>query len=98
MTDTFDNAQIDAHLKDHPAWTLNDGGQLERELTFKDFSHAMLFANAVGHLAEALNHHPDILIHGYKNVRLTVMSHDVGGITARDFRLIALIDDLPRRG
>lgn len=97
MSDTFDTAKIEANLKAHPGWTLNDGGQLQRDYTFENFVRSLVFVNAVGHLAEAVNHHPDILIYDYKNVRLTMMSHDVGGITARDFKLIALIDDLPRR-
>jgi 4a-hydroxytetrahydrobiopterin dehydratase len=97
MSDTFDTAKIEANLKAHPGWTLGDDGQLHREYTFASFTAAFLFAGAVGHLAEAVNHHPDILIHGYKNVRLSMMSHDVNGITARDFKLIALIDDLPQR-
>jgi len=97
MSEIFDTAKVEANLKAHPGWTLADSGQLQREYTFENFLRALLFANAVGHLAEAVNHHPDILIYDYKKVRLSMMSHDVGGITTRDFRLISLIDDMPQR-
>jgi 4a-hydroxytetrahydrobiopterin dehydratase len=50
----------------------------------------MAFANRVAALAEEANHHPDILIE-YDTVTLTLSSHDVGGLTERDFRLAARI-------
>lgn len=96
MAEPFSTDQITARLADHPGWALNSTGQLERNYTLKNFSRAMLFVNTVGYLAESFDHHPDLLIHGYKQVRVTTMSHDVGGITARDFRLIAAIDALPQ--
>ena len=45
----------------------------------------------VAALAEAADHHPDILIE-YRNVTLTLTTHDAGGLTARDFSLAARID------
>lgn len=89
--------EISEKLAGHPAWRLDDDGQLTAEFIFKNFGQAMLFANAVAHLAESLDHHPDLFIHSYKHVRVSVSSHDVGGITGRDFRLIGLIDALPQR-
>lgn len=97
MSDTFSQSEIEKRLAEHPGWEMAEDSQLHREYTFKNFTQALLFANAVGHLAEALNHHPDILIHGYKNLHISMMSHDVQGITERDFRLVALIDGLPQR-
>ncbi len=82
-------------LAAHPGWRLEDDGQLHADFTFEDFAHALMFVGAVGHLAETANHHPDILIYSYKHVRLSMMSHDVEGITDRDFDLIAQIETLP---
>lgn len=90
-------SQIDERLASLPGWALGEDGQLHKEYQFRNFGQAMLFASAVGHLAETFDHHPDILIHGYKHVALSVMSHDVQGITGRDFRLIESIEALPRR-
>jgi 4a-hydroxytetrahydrobiopterin dehydratase len=49
----------------------------------------------VGREAEAANHHPDILIHGWNHVRLSVTNHSAGGLTQADFDLAATIDALP---
>lgn len=95
MRDLYDDAEIAALLAEHPSWTRDTDGALARRLTFKDFAHALLFVNAVGHLAEAADHHPDIRIHGYRHVELLVTSHDVGGITDRDRRLVEAIQSLP---
>jgi 4a-hydroxytetrahydrobiopterin dehydratase len=50
------------------------------------------FAGRVAELAEVADHHPDILI-GYRRVTLTLVSHDAGGLTERDFRLAAEVDE-----
>jgi 4a-hydroxytetrahydrobiopterin dehydratase len=65
-----------------PEWAHTDG-MLVRHWNFKDFVEAMVFVNRVAALAEAAQHHPDIDIR-YNRVRLALVSHDAGGITARD--------------
>lgn len=65
---------------------------LDRELA--DFDAAMAFANGVADVAREADHHPDILIHGYRKVRLTVSTHSEGGVTARDLALAGAVDGL----
>ena len=96
MSQVLNSSEVSQELVAFPGWELGEDGQLHAEFTFKNFSQALLFVNAVGHLANALDHHPDILIHSYKQVRLSMISHDVGGITRRDFRLIKAISELPQ--
>ena len=67
---------------------------LVRELKFSDFSAAIAFVNQVAERAEALNHHPDILVHGWNKVRLTLSTHSAGGITDADFGLARELDAL----
>jgi 4a-hydroxytetrahydrobiopterin dehydratase len=67
---------------------------IARELTFADFAAAIAFVNRVAEQAERLNHHPDILVHGWNHVRLTVSTHSEGGLTDADFELAARIDQL----
>ena len=55
-------------------------------------AEGMAFANRVAAVAEALDHHPDMLIQ-YRQVTLTLTSHDAGGLTERDFRLARRIDE-----
>jgi 4a-hydroxytetrahydrobiopterin dehydratase len=91
----YTDDDIRAWLADHPDWSLGDDGQLHATFTLKNFTQVMLFANAIGHLAEAADHHPDLLIHGYKNLSISLMTHHEGGITDKDFALVAQIDALP---
>ncbi len=84
--------QIDEHLE-RVEWT-REGEELVRELEFADFAAAIAFVNRVAELAEAANHHPDILVHGWNKVRLTVSTHSEGGLTEADFALAAQVDAL----
>ena len=52
----------------------------------------MAYVNRVAEAAEDANHHPDILVHGQSKVRLTLASHDTGGLTERDHDLARRID------
>jgi 4a-hydroxytetrahydrobiopterin dehydratase len=54
----------------------------------------MAFVNKVADLAEEANHHPDILIHGWNKVRLTLSTHSEGGVTEKDRALAERIDQL----
>lgn len=68
--------------------------QLTKEFIFKNFKEAIKFVNSVAQLAEDHNHHPDILIYGYKNVRLTLSTHNEGKITEKDYKLAEDIDNV----
>ncbi|HEX4032419.1 MAG TPA: 4a-hydroxytetrahydrobiopterin dehydratase [Terracidiphilus sp.] len=70
-----------------PEWRI-ESGELTRTFTFKDFVAALGFVNRVGQAAEAAGHHPDIDIR-YNKVRLGLVTHDAGGLTAKDFELAA---------
>ncbi|MBI5247762.1 MAG: 4a-hydroxytetrahydrobiopterin dehydratase [Elusimicrobia bacterium] len=73
------------------------GKSLILKLTMKDFPAALAFIRAVAKLAEAEDHHPDIHLTRYRNLRLELTTHDAGALTERDYRLAAKIDKLPRR-
>jgi 4a-hydroxytetrahydrobiopterin dehydratase len=75
-----------------PGWQV-ESGALARTFAFKDFRAALGFVNQVGDLAEAAGHHPDIDIR-YNRVRLGLITHDAGGLTAKDFELAAGINEL----
>lgn len=91
-------AAVRERLAGYPSWHLSEDGRLERTLAFKNFSQAILFLNAVAHLAETRDHHPDLSLHDYKRLTIRLMTHSAGGITERDFALIDLIEALPRAG
>ena len=82
--------EIQQELKGIHGWEW-DGDAISKQYSFGSFADSMKFANRVAALAEEQNHHPDILVQ-YAKVTLTSSSHDVGGLTARDFRLAKAID------
>ena len=65
-----------------------------RDVQVADFTAAMAVANAVAQAAEVAGHHPDILVHGWNRVRLTLSTHSAGGVTDADLALAATIDAL----
>ncbi|XOU94952.1 MAG: 4a-hydroxytetrahydrobiopterin dehydratase [Candidatus Kerfeldbacteria bacterium] len=67
-------------------------GKIGKEFGFNNFKEAISFVNKVGDLAEEAGHHPDILIFDYKNVIITLTSHDVRKVTDRDIDLAKKID------
>ncbi|MEO8688068.1 MAG: 4a-hydroxytetrahydrobiopterin dehydratase [Solirubrobacteraceae bacterium] len=71
-----------------------EGAALVRDFELTDFATAMGFVNQVAEMAEAANHHPDILIHGWNKVRLTLSTHSAGALTQADHDLAAGIDGL----
>ena len=75
-----------------------EGDAIVRDLELDGFTAAMALANRVADAANAANHHPDILIHDYKHVRLTLSTHSAGGITENDFALAETIDGLTAAG
>jgi 4a-hydroxytetrahydrobiopterin dehydratase len=67
---------------------------LVRDLEFDDFKAAMAFVNRVADAAEEANHHPDILVHGWNKVRLTLTTHSEGRLTDNDRAMAETIDGL----
>ena len=77
-------------------WSVVDNKQIEKEFIFKNFVEGLAFTNKVGAIAEAEGHHPDIFIHDYKKVKITLSTHAIGGLSANDFILAAKIDQLEK--
>ncbi|MGA7951993.1 MAG: 4a-hydroxytetrahydrobiopterin dehydratase [Gloeobacterales cyanobacterium] len=83
--------EIQEKLTEFPGWSC-EKQELNKDFKLKDFVTALAFVIRVGRHAEELGHHPDILIHGYNNVKFSLSSHDAGGITDADFTLAKTID------
>jgi len=79
---TLSGEELTELLRQLPEWALEDG-KLVRFFTFPNFVQAIAFVNRVAQLAEQAGHHPDIDIR-YNRVKLALVSHDAGGITAQD--------------
>ena len=74
-------------------WEVVDGHHLEKRYTFPDFRQALAFTNRVGELAEAQGHHPDIHL-AWGQVRLTIWTHKIDGLTESDFVFAAKAERL----
>jgi 4a-hydroxytetrahydrobiopterin dehydratase len=71
-----------------------EGEAIVRDWRFENFEQAMVFVNLVAKAAEEHNHHPDILVHGWNRVRLTLSTHSEGGLTDADFAMAQRFDGL----
>lgn len=67
-----------------------------RDFKFKDFTQALEFVNQVVEIAESLNHHPDILIYSYNNVKISTYTHSEDKITQKDYLLSEKINELSK--
>ncbi len=85
-------AEIQEKLKALPGWELQ-GAAIQKEFAFKGFREALAFVNRVAEIAEAVDHHPDILIR-YRRVLLTLSTHSAGGLTEKDFDLASRIEKM----
>jgi 4a-hydroxytetrahydrobiopterin dehydratase len=84
--------QISERLKALPGWA-HEGERLSRVFTFDSFMEGIEFVDQIAGAAEEMDHHPDIDIR-YTDVKISLSSHDAGGITDRDFRLASHISGM----
>lgn len=73
-----------------PGWSVKDG-RLFRAYSFPDFPAALSFVNRAGAIAEAEQHHPDLAIHDWNKVDVSIWTHEIGGLSENDFILAAKI-------
>lgn len=92
MSTVLNAPEILSALQSLSGWNLN-GDAIERAYEFSNFVQAIAFVNRVAEAAEAVNHHPDIVIN-YNKVKLSLTSHDSGGVTQRDIRMAGKINEL----
>jgi len=88
--------EVDKLLSQLQGWRLT-GEAIEKNYMFSDFKHAIEFINKVAVVADAQNHHPDILLWNWNNVRLTLTTHAVKGLSNNDFVLAAKIDQMNQK-
>lgn len=85
--------EITKNLSTLSGWTKEEN-QITKLFQFKDFAEALSFVNKVGTEAERMDHHPDIFIHSWNKVKITISTHSEGGITKKDFQLAEKIEGL----
>jgi 4a-hydroxytetrahydrobiopterin dehydratase len=68
--------------------------EISKTFSFKDFKEAVNFVNKVKDIAETYQHHPDIFIHSYNKVKITLTTHSEGKVTEKDYTVAKDIDQL----
>lgn len=84
--------EVDAQLRGS-AW-VRQGNEIVRDYKLDNFTDAISLVNRIAQAAEERNHHPDILVHGWNNVRLSLTNHAAGGLTAVDLEMAEQFDAL----
>ena len=79
-------------LAEHPEWSVV-AGRLERKWSFRHFRAGFAFLTEAALLFERQNHHGDVAL-SYRHVHITLTSHDVGGLTQRDVRMVQALDKI----
>jgi 4a-hydroxytetrahydrobiopterin dehydratase len=94
------DGELRAALAELPDWQVADG-KLHREYRFRDFVEAWGFMTQAALRVQEMDHHPE-WSNVYHTVRVDLVTHDAGGITARDVelarRLEAIAARMPREG
>lgn len=70
----------------------SDGKRIEKTFRAKGWKSAIAFVQRIAELATEQNHHPDIHVEGYRNVRVVLTTHVSGGISQADIDLARAID------
>jgi 4a-hydroxytetrahydrobiopterin dehydratase len=89
----LNQSEINEQLSKVKGWTF-ENKQIGKEFELKDFKSALEFVNKVGAEAESMDHHPDILMHSWNKVKISVSTHSEGGVTEKDFKLASNIEGI----
>jgi len=88
----LNSAQINSNLSNCSGWSY-ENESISKQFKFKDFIEALSFVNAVGLESEKMDHHPNILMFAWNNVKITISTHSAGGVTEKDFELAKKIEE-----
>jgi 4a-hydroxytetrahydrobiopterin dehydratase len=88
----YDDAQIAEQLKELPGWYY-ENGWIRRQYQTDGWPTTLMLVNAIGFLAEAAYHHPDLAV-TWAKVWVKLQTHTAGGITDKDLELARQIERL----
>ncbi len=92
MAQLLTEGEIQSRAQNLSGWTV-EKSKLQTTRKFKDFIQAIEFVNKLVEPAESAGHHPDIEV-SYNTVKITLTTHDAGGLTSRDFDLATIISQI----
>ena len=86
--------EFENYLQQTDNWKIVSDKKIEKEFAFQNFKQALSFINNVGEVAEEEGHHPDMLLHSWNKVKITLYPHAIGGLSVNDFIIASRIDRL----
>ncbi len=87
-------SEVKKQLADLKNWIWNrERVCIEKNFQFSSFTDAIIFLNKIAELAEELDHHPDLHLTKYRNLKVVLSTHSAGGLTQRDFKMAAHIEE-----
>lgn len=91
--DLFSDAEVAVHLEKLHGWSYDlDARSITKTYERKNFLDAVAFIQTAATIAESQDHHPDILLHQYKQLTFTLSTHSAGGVTQNDIDLADALD------
>ncbi|PSL01594.1 pterin-4-alpha-carbinolamine dehydratase [Haloactinopolyspora alba] len=84
MPELLTDQELATILRDELSGWSRAEGSITKTWKLKGFFGALVLANAVGHVCNAMNHHPDLSVHDYNQLTVTLTTHDAGGVTEYD--------------
>lgn len=88
----LERAEVEKLVASLSGWAVSDDGNgIRKTFTFADFNEAFGFMSRVALVAEKMNHHPE-WFNVYKTVKVTLSTHDAGGVTELDGKLAKAMD------
>ena len=88
----LESEEVNRRMTGLSGWELREG-KLHREFRFADFAEAFVFMSSMARVAERMNHHPE-WCNVYSRVVIDLTTHDVGGLSEKDFEMAAAADRL----
>jgi 4a-hydroxytetrahydrobiopterin dehydratase len=87
--------EFSVYLDSVKEWqVIEQNKKIQKEFTFKNFKQVLDVVNKIGEVAESEGHHPDLNIHDFKKLTVTLWTHAIGGLSINDFIVAAKIDRL----
>ena len=77
--------QIKKSIKSLGGWKVDHNKMIYRTFVMRDFIAAVNLINKISQIAEKMNHHPNIHLTGYRNLLIELMTHDISGLSKKDF-------------
>lgn len=89
--------ELSLHLRALPGWEPQDN-TLSKTSEVQSFAHGVVLIGAIAQTAETADHHPDLNLHGYNKLTISLSTQSEGGLTIKDMQLAEQIEGIPQRG